>query len=74
VSKAGTSLALASKGQLTDANARNKIFRFEDAEQHHDHSPTYKLYMSLFMPLNKKMEININLADFKLMLHAGPLM
>jgi vacuolar protein sorting-associated protein 13A/C len=30
--------------------------------------------MQLHMPLNKKMDINILLADFKIMLHAGPLM
>ena len=32
VSKAGTSLALAARGQLTDAEKRSSIFKFEDAE------------------------------------------
>ena len=57
---------------LTKVENRSQVFRFEDSLQE-DKNPAYKLKFNLMMQPSGDKEISINLADFKLMGHAGPL-
>ena len=58
---------------MTSDGNRSKVFRFEDTEKHGDVHPSYKLILSLIMRLNGDKNIDLDLADFKLMAHAGSL-
>lgn len=53
---------------------RHNIFTFEDCNYQDDPVPSYKLVVGLNMHPNGDKIIKVDLADFKLMLHAGPLM
>jgi hypothetical protein len=58
---------------LTDEKTRDKFFRFEDSALY-GVDATYKLAITLQMCPNGDKDIAIVLADFSLMVHAGPLM
>ncbi|CAD8141116.1 unnamed protein product [Paramecium pentaurelia] len=64
----------ADQQQLNQRMKRDQIFKFEDAlEQQNDNNVQHKLIFSLLMNLNGDKIINVELSDFKLQLHAGPL-
>ena len=64
---------MAVQGMLSMENRQN-IFTFEDSQYQDDQNPSYKLVVGLNMHPNGDKVIKVDLADFKLMLHAGPLM
>jgi hypothetical protein len=66
---------LATQGQLVSADRRNKVFCFEDADARATlKALECKLVLDLQMCLNGDKLIKIDLADFRLMLHAGPIL
>jgi hypothetical protein len=58
---------------LTDEKTRDKFFRFEDSALY-GFDTNYKLTLTLQMCPNGDKDISIVLADFRLMVHTGPLM
>ncbi|CAD8058857.1 unnamed protein product [Paramecium sonneborni] len=73
LSNANQILNLASRGMLTQQQQRQLVFKFEDAYQQIEDNPQYKLIFNLEMKITGDKDINIELSDFKLQIHAGPL-
>jgi vacuolar protein sorting-associated protein 13A/C len=65
---------LATQGQLVSGQKRNQVFCFEDADPRAEVlADQCKLVLNLQMCLNGDKVVDIDLADFKLMVQAGPL-